>query len=64
MSPAENEGGGLGTPADNDTTDKGKDSTPDRPTQFLDGATMGKPRPAPREPDVTHYRRRDSEGAS
>lgn len=65
MSPAEKEGGGLGTPADNDTTDNDKGNTPEpRPTPFLDGATTGKVRPAPREPNVTWYRDRpEGEGA-
>lgn len=51
-------GGGS---ADNKTTDNSESST--QPTPFLDGATSGKVRPAPREPNVMHYRRRDSEAA-
>jgi hypothetical protein len=56
--PGENEGPGLGTRADNNTTDNDQSSTPDQPTPMLDGMVTGKPRPAPREPDVTHYRDR------
>jgi hypothetical protein len=56
MSPP-NEGrpSGEGRPDEPNTSDNEQDNTP---TPMFDGMTSGKVRPAPREPDVTHYRDR------
>jgi len=45
------------------TPNQDKTSTDSSPN-FWDEVAKGKVRPAPREPDLTHYRNRDSEADS